>query len=364
MEAKVLTVVGARPQFIKAAMVSREIERTDGIGQVLVHTGQHYDYGMSGLFFDELGIPAPDRNLGVSGGTHAEMTARMLPLLERVMVDEAPGCVLVYGDTNSTLAAALAAAKLNIPVVHAEAGFRTHRLTNPEELNRVCTDHISSLLFAPVPAAMEELEREGLADRAVFTGDLMYDAYMLFSGGLDRGRLRFVELGGGEAELPDEWVYLTCHRQENDDPGVLVEVIDAAGSLDLPVVFPVHPRVRGAIERIASERGYGNVLLLEPVGYLESLFLLNGARAVVTDSGGLQREAFFAGKKCATLLPFPSADETLAGNRNTLVDPVTRDGILAALDISQEVNPKYTPFGDGHAARKMVGAMIDFMGGR
>ncbi len=364
MAVRVLAVVGARPQFIKAAMFTHAIEGVPGIVQILVHTGQHFDYGMSEVFFDELSIPAPDVNLGISGGTHAEMTGRMMVALEQEIKERDPDCVLVYGDTNSTLAAALAAAKLCVPVVHAEAGFRTHYLTNPEEINRVCTDHVSTLLFAPVPCAVEELDAEGLEGRCVFTGDLMYDAYIKYSSIREPGEVALVGLGGVAAALPTRYVYLTCHRQENTSESILKEVLAAAEGIGVPVVYPVHPRVEDLVRKLQSEGGCKNTLFVKPVGYLDSLTLLNGAEAVITDSGGLQREAFFAQKKCVTLLPFPSADETLFGNRNTLVDPVSSQGILDALTVPQEVDPSYQPFGDGHAAEKMVDSILETFGGK
>ena len=362
MPIRMMAVVGARPQFIKAAMISKSLKSRGDIYQVLVHTGQHYDFGMSGVFFEELAIPKPDINLGIAGGTHAEMTGRMLIALEQAMVDTKPDIVLVFGDTNSTLAGALAAVKMGIPVVHAEAGARTHHLSNPEEVNRVCTDHVSSLLFAPLPCAMACLRIEGLEDRSLFTGDLMYDAYLYYSGVAHESAGGIRGLDGSASVIPDEYYYLTCHRQENTSETVLSEVLRAAEQLDYPVVYPVHPRVSKMVVDISGKAGLHNIIFAEPVGYLESLALLGGARAVVTDSGGLQREAFFARKKCVTLLPFPSADETLSGSRNTLVNPVTAESILSALLIPQEIDTSYMPFGDGHAATKMVDAIAEHFG--
>lgn len=364
MSVKILTVVGARPQFIKAAMFSHAINESSVIDQVLVHTGQHFDYGMSQVFFEELSIPVPDVNLGISGGTHAEMTGKMMIALEHTMNEENPDCVLVFGDTNSTLAAALSAAKLCIPVVHAEAGFRTHFLTNPEEVNRVCTDHISSLLFAPIPCALKELKREGLEDKSVFTGDLMYDAYREYSVIARKKKIELVDLNGTRVKLPKQYSYLTCHRQENTSREILNEVLRAVEELEMPVVYPIHPRVSSFITDLQNIYSFKNTIFIQPVGYLESLLLLDGAEFVITDSGGLQREAFFAQKKCVTLLPFPSADETLIGNRNSLVSPVLSQSILDALMIPQEIDPVYQPFGDGHAAEKMVQEIQNFFGGK
>ena len=361
MGMKIATVIGARPQFIKAAMFSRALEANGRVDEVLIHTGQHFDRNMSQVFFDEMGLRSPDINLGISGGSHAEMTGRMLPAIEHVLMRERPQALLVYGDTNSTLAGALAAAKLRIPVIHAEAGFRTHHLTNPEELNRICTDHISSILFAPIPAAMDELKREGLGERAIFTGDLMYDAFVWCMPRASLLESALIGLDGKPVSKPSRYYYLTCHRQENTNAEALHEVLRAVAQLDAPVIWPVHPRVESIIQVLSHEESMQNVLLVKPVGYLESLALLKGSVAVVTDSGGLQREAFFAQKKCVTLLPFSSADETLQNGRNTLVSSMTAGNILAALDVPQEIDPEYQPFGDGHAAEKMVCSTIEFL---
>lgn len=359
MALEVMTVVGARPQFIKAAMLSHEFARRSDVHEHLVHTGQHYDYGMSQLFFEELDIPAPEVNLGVSGGSHAQMTAGMLTAIEAEAQRLSPDVVVLYGDTNSTLAGALAAAKLNIPVAHVEAGFRTHFLTNPEEVNRVCVDHVSSVEFAPTDECMDELAKENLADRSIFSGDLMYDAYRFYVKKAQDMEVVLTTLGGQVASVPERYVYLTCHRQENDSPQTVHEVLAAMETLDIPAVYPVHPRMQKLVQEVAGENGFTNTLLAQPVGYLESLNLLSGSDAVVTDSGGLQREAFFATKKCATLLPFPAAEETLRDNRNTLVDPVTCEGILAAMGLPQHVDPRYLPFGDGHAARVIADVLVE-----
>lgn len=364
MTIKVFSVVGARPQFIKAAMLTHAIEDNSAFEQILVHTGQHYDYGMSEVFFEELSIPKPNVNLGISGGTHAEMTGKMMIALEREMKKSHPDCVLVYGDTNSTLAAALAAAKLCLPVVHAEAGARTHFLTNPEEINRKCTDHVSTLLFAPIPSAVAELEREGLGDRCIFTGDLMYDAYLMYSDIAKSLIINLLGLDCSPVSLPKNYVYLTCHRQENSSYEVLKEILLAMEALSMQVVYPVHPRVSSMVSRIKEDLHLKNTILVQPVGYLESLALLNGADKVVTDSGGLQREAFFAKRKCITLLPFAGADETLTGGRNTLVPVISYQAILDAFSVSQEIDSVYLPFGDGQAARKMRNAILETFGGR
>lgn len=352
---KVVAVVGARPQFIKAAVVSHVLRRKHQ--EILVHTGQHFDYNMSEKFFEELDIPKPDYNLGISGGTHAEMTGRMMMAIERVLLAEKPDCLLVYGDTNSTLAAALAAAKLHIPVCHVEAGARTHSRTNPEELNRICTDHISSLLLASTASGMEEMEKENLGERAVLVGDPMYDAFVIYSRKYKLGDISLRLLSGGESSIPDAFYYLTCHREENTGRDAdLQEIFKAMEQLDTPVVYPVHPRNQERAKRLADEMQLKNIVLAEPVGYLESACMVLNAKKIVTDSGGLQREAFFAGKKCVTILPFVVWPETMAGNRNNLASPDAED-ILAKLALEQVVESDYLPFGDGHAAEKIVAAL-------
>lgn len=349
---KVLTVAGARPQFIKAAVVSRELREKHR--EILIHTGQHYDYNMSGQFFEELDIPEPDYNLGISGGSHAEMTGRMMIGIEEVLLKEKPDWLLLYGDTNSTLAGALAAAKLHIPVCHVEAGTRTHSMTNPEEINRICTDHVSTLLLASTKSGMEEMEREGLSDRGYMVGDPMYDAFLRYSGKRKIEEIRLELLEGGSVKVPEEYYYLTCHREENTkEDKDLTEIFRAMEELEKPTVYPVHPRNKQRALRIKHERGFQNLILAEPVGYLESICLVNHAKKIVTDSGGLQREAFFAGKKCVTVLDFVVWPETMVGKRNMLSAPKA-DEILKKLGEDQTIEESYQPFGDGRAAEKIV----------
>ena len=349
---KVFTVVGARPQFIKAAVVSHKLRKQHT--EILVHTGQHYDYNMSDRFFDELNIPKPDYNLGISGGTHAQMTGKMMISIEEVLTKEKPDCLLVYGDTNSTLAAALAAAKLHIPVCHVEAGARTHCLENPEEMNRICTDHLSSLLLVSTKSGMDELERENLRDRAKLVGDPMYDAFIEYSGKMSIGEVELVSLNGERINVPANYSYMTCHREENtSNDDNLTEIMKAMNGLEVRVIYPVHPRNKVRAERIKSEYGFDNVLLTEPVGYLESIALVNNAELIVTDSGGLQREAFFAKKKCVTILDFVVWPETMICNRNVLARPNSKD-ILDKIAIHQQIDDDYLPFGDGNASEHIV----------
>lgn len=357
---RILTVVGARPQFIKAAVVSHEIEKHPAVEELIVHTGQHYDHNMSETFFEELAIPQPAFNLGISGGSHAEMTSAMLVELEKVMMEIHPDMVLLYGDTNSTLAGALASAKLHIPIVHVEAGARTHSMANPEEINRICTDHVASLLLTCTEENLDNLRHEGLEARARFVGDLMYDAFIENLPHAKAPALVSIE-GGTELPFPQSYYYLTCHREENTDPQTLNLLLDAMDTLDAPVIYPVHPRNRQKVHQVMEEHGYGNVLVVDPVGYLESLYLIDNARQVVTDSGGLQREAFFAEVKCTTLLDFEVWPETMVDGRNLLASP-NRRSILSAMETRQYIDPMYKPFGDGHAATKIVEALAASFG--
>ena len=352
---KVVTVVGARPQFIKAAVVSHELRKNHH--EVLVHTGQHFDYNMSAKFFEELDIPQPDYNLGISGGTHAQMTGRMMVAIEEVLIQEQPEWLLVYGDTNSTLAAALAASKLHIPICHVEAGARVHNNRNPEEINRICTDHISSLLLASTQSGYEEMGKEGLQERGVLVGDPMYDAFLKYSGKLEPRDIQLDLLSGEKKAVPLLYYYLTCHREENTRKDEdLLEIFKAAEMLDAPTVYPVHPRNRQRALNLQEKHGFTNVILTEPLGYLESTCLVKHAKAIITDSGGLQREAFFAGKKCVTILDFVCWPETMIGERNELSRPNAEE-IVRKLSHPQTIDVSYQPFGDGHSAQKIVRTM-------
>ena len=352
---KIVTVVGARPQFIKAAAGSRQIRKK--YQEILVHTGQHFDYNMSEQFFKELDIPDPDYNLGISGGTHAQMTGRMMIAIEEVLIKEKPDWLLVYGDTNSTLAAALAAVKLHIPVCHVEAGARTHSKTNPEEINRICTDHVSSLLLASTKSGFDEMAKEGLQEKGLLVGDPMYDAFIEYSNKLNISDIELTLLQGGKASVPEEFYYLTCHREENtNDDKDLLEIFKASEMLDCPTVYPVHPRNKQRAIRLFDENSFSKLILCEPVGYLESACLVKNAKKIVTDSGGLQREAFYAGKKCVTILNFVCWPETMIDNRNELSRPIAEE-IVEKLGHEQIVDESYLPFGDGHSADKIVEAI-------
>lgn len=347
---KIVTVVGARPQFIKAAAGSRQLRKEHQ--EILVHTGQHFDDNMSAVFFREMGIPAPDYNLGISGGTHAAMTARMLVAIEEVLEKEKPDALLVYGDTNSTLAAALAASKMRIPVFHVEAGNRLGTLDNPEEINRMLTDHCSTLLFCATEDALNKLKNEGLGERSHCVGNIMYDSFLHFAGqDWDHPDIRL--LNGTSFTVPERFYYMTCHRQENtysDEP--LTEILAAMNGLDALTVYPVHPRNRDRALRICEKEGFRNIVLTQPVGYSDSVHLTENALKIVTDSGGLQCEAFYAGVQCVFVLDYVVWPETMVGNRNQLAKP-NRDDILTKLSARQVIDPTYQPFGNGHAAENI-----------
>lgn len=352
---KVVTIVGARPQFIKAAVVSHELRKKHQ--EVLVHTGQHFDYNMSEQFFKELNIPNPDYNLGISGGTHAQMTGQMMIAIENVLQKEKPDWLLVYGDTNSTLAAALAAAKLHIPICHVEAGTRTHNKANPEEINRICTDHVSSLLLASTQSGYDEMRKEGLQERGLLVGDPMFDAFIEYSNKLSLKDVTLDLLPGGKRNIPDKFYYLTCHREENtNDDTPLLEIFKALEKLEAPTIYPVHPRNKQRALRLQNQLDCKKLILTEPVGYLESICLVKQAQKIITDSGGLQREAFYAEKKCVTILKFVCWPETMIDGRNELCEPIAEE-ILAKLNTPQTVRKQYQPFGDGRSAVKIVQAM-------
>ena len=354
---KICSVVGARPQFIKLAVVSRVLRKS--YHEVLIHTGQHYDHNMSDVFFEEMDIPKPDYNLGISGGTHGQMTGQMLIKLEEVFLKEKPDMVLLFGDTNSTMAAALAAVKLHIPICHVEAGNRFGTLDSPEEVNRTVTDHLSTIDLPCTESSMRFLEREGLGERSGVVGDPMYDAFRYYTDRLDGTELLGIkDFAGNTITLPDAFYYMTCHRQENTDTDEKLNgIFSAMNALDAPTVYPVHPRNHDRAERLCQTMKYENIILTLPVGYQTSISLVNRAKKIVTDSGGVQREAFFAGKPCVTVLDFVVWPETMHNGCNRLAKPQKED-ILAKLQQEVTFDAAYQPFGDGHSAQRIV-EMID-----
>lgn len=345
---KIFTVVGARPQFIKAAVVSRAIADTEGITEVLVHTGQHYDSNMSDVFFDELDIPRPHHHLGVGGGTHGQNTGRMLEKLEALMQAEKPDWVLVYGDTDSTLAGALAASKLHIPVAHVEAGLRSFNRRMPEEINRVLTDHVSSVLFAPTVTAARHLANEGIEGNKVnVVGDVMYDAALFY-----KARAKPPTDAIVAKWEPGSYALCTVHRAENtDDPDRMKGILAGLASAPYPVVMPIHPRTRARLAQMGLAMP-PNVHVIDPVGYLEMVWLEMNCRLVITDSGGVQKEAYFHGKPCVTLRDETEWTELVDLGVNRLVG-VFPEKIAAALVETKEFIQVNQLYGDGHCAIKI-----------
>jgi UDP-N-acetylglucosamine 2-epimerase (non-hydrolysing)/UDP-GlcNAc3NAcA epimerase len=344
----VLTIIGNRPQFVKLAAVSALLRANHR--ETLVHTGQHHDRELSDVFFEQLGLPMPDHNLAIAGGSNSQQTARMLEALEPLVAEVKPDVILVYGDTNSTLAGALVAAQLKIPLAHVEAGLRSFDRAMPEEVNRVVCDALADLLLAPGAAAAENLSREGVAGEVVVTGDVMGDVVL---GLKDRVELPALDI------KPGEFILVTAHRAANvDDPERLLRLVELILSLDLPVVFPVHPRTLARLEDADLSARLGaddSVTLLEPLDYSSTIALAAAARAVLTDSGGLQKEAVWLGTQCITLRPNTEWVETLDHGWNTVVD---LDADLAAQALA---NP---PAGDppqlydaGHAGAAVVSAL-------
>jgi UDP-N-acetylglucosamine 2-epimerase (non-hydrolysing) len=355
---KVLTVVGARPQFVKAAPVSRLLRRSHD--EMLVHTGQHYDDAMSASFFRDLELPEPDVNLEVGSGGHAMQTGEMLRRLEPVIVEHEPDGVLVYGDTNSTLAAAVVAAKVAYPggrrpwIAHVEAGLRSFNPRMPEERNRIVADHLADLCLAPTATAMANLGREGLAERSALVGDVMVDAHAwAVARAGDHVPADVAGLG--------DYVLLTLHRAENvDDADRLARIFTGLAAVELPVVFPVHPRTRVAIDR-GGHRLPDNVRAIDPVGYLAMVALEAGARAIATDSGGVQKEAYLAGTPCVTLRSETEWVETVEAGWNRVVD-ADGSAVAAALRDPQfmdRARSRPALYGDGRAAGRIVDALAE-----
>lgn len=356
MSIKIVTIVGARPQFIKAAAVSRVIRDSYGgkIEEVLVHTGQHYDDNMSKVFFEELDIPQPKYNLEISGGQHGAMTGRMLGAVEKVLLDEKPDWLLIYGDTNSTLAGALAAAKLHIPVAHVEAGLRSFNMRMPEEINRILSDRVSSLLFCPTETAVKNLSAEGISKGVHNVGDVMYDVALFYR---DRARQQSTILKDLEL-VENGFALATCHRAENtDDPKRLGEIVAALAKIagSMQVVFPLHPRTRKLIEDYGLRRYLDAVKVVEPLPFLDMVALERAAKVILTDSGGVQKEAYFYGVPCVTMRDETEWVETVELGWNQLVGASTQ-AILSA--VSRPVESKQTntitPYGDGKAALSIV----------
>ncbi|MFD2161870.1 non-hydrolyzing UDP-N-acetylglucosamine 2-epimerase [Paradesertivirga mongoliensis] len=352
---KICTIIGARPQFIKAAVVSRAISEVEGLTEVLIHTGQHFDANMSDVFFTELDIPVPDYNLKIGGGTHGENTGRMIESIEKVLIDEKPDHVLVYGDTDSTLAGALAAAKLHIPIAHVEAGLRSFNRKMPEEINRVLTDHAASLLFAPTETAVENLVNEGIAaDKISQVGDVMFDATLYYGEKTRRPQL---------SDIRDEFIMCTIHRAENtNDQQKLRAIISALNEISetTQIVLPLHPRTAGIIKAMGDVKLGDSIKVIDPVGFLEMHWLLQNCLMVMTDSGGVQKEAFFHKKPCVTLRDETEWVELVHSGVNRLAAPGRVDipDVVAGM-AKLKISPALNLYGDGNAGKKIVKIIKD-----
>lgn len=353
---KILTVIGARPQFIKAATVSNKIRR-NGNSEILVHTGQHYDNNMSDIFFEELGIPKPDYNLNIGSSNHGHQTGSMLIALEDIYLKEKPDMVLVYGDTNSTLAGALCASKLLIPVAHVEAGLRSFNMAMPEEQNRILTDHISNLLFAPTQTAINNLSKENITKGVYNTGDVMYDAINLF-----KKRAKEVSNIIEKLDLsPNSYILSTIHRAENTNSVErLTSIIKALSECGKKIILPLHPRTKKFISQYNLKIG-DNIQIIDPVGYLETILLEENSKKIVTDSGGIQKEAYFLSKPCITMRDETEWIETVQNGWNTIVGSDSNK----ILDAIENFNPTGTPasaFGNGDASSIITDIIEKYLG--
>jgi UDP-GlcNAc3NAcA epimerase len=358
---KIVTVVGARPQFVKAAVLSRLIRTNkwkDKFNEVLVHTGQHYDKDMSDVFFEEMEIPKPYYNLNIGSGSHGKMTGEMLIKIEEVLLKEKPDFVLVYGDTNSTLAATLAASKMHIKLVHVEAGLRSFWKSMPEEQNRICTDHLSDFLFSPTETAVYNLKNEGLTKGVFNVGDIMFDAYLYYSQKLgdEREALfeKIKEINNINLLKKKEYYLLTIHRAENtDNKAKLKNIVDALNKVKTPAIYPAHPRTIKQLKKF-NLKFKPHIHIIEPVGYFEMLGLQTFCKFIVTDSGGLQKEAFFAKKPCITLREQTEWIETVKSGWNKLVGSNCEKIIYQINNITIDENKIINYYGNGDTGEKVL----------
>jgi UDP-GlcNAc3NAcA epimerase len=354
---KIVTVIGARPQFIKAAPVSRALAGITGITEIIVHTGQHYDPLMSGVFFKELEIPEPARNLEVGSGTHAAQTGEIMIRLDDVLQREKPDIVLIYGDTNSTLAAALTAVKLQIPVAHVEAGLRSFNREMPEEINRIVSDRLSTLLFSPTKAGVDNLKNEGIVDNVFHTGDVMFDVALWAAA--RAGRISTVLSDNKLA--PKRFILATIHRQENtDDEARLRTILTALGALNatMKIVLPLHPRTEKMLKQFGLWDLTKNISVIPPVGFLDMVDLERNAALILTDSGGVQKEAYFHRVPCVTVRAQTEWVETVEAGWNVLVDATQAGRIVSGAESMLNYAGKrrdISEYGDGNAADKIAG---------
>ena len=354
---KIVTIVGARPQFIKASAVSRAISEYNNnnkgkIEEIIVHTGQHFDSNMSDVFFTQMEIPRPNYNLNINNLGHGAMTGKMLEGIEKILIEEKPDYVLVYGDTNSTIAGALAAKKLHIMVIHVEAGLRSFNMEMPEEINRILTDRISDILFCPTDLAVNNLINEGFENigaMIVKNGDVMQDAALFYSGKAEKP----------DINLPEKFILATIHRQENtDDENKLATIFESFEKISetLPIVMPIHPRTKKLIQRL--DLNIKNIILIEPVGYLQMIYLLKNCMFVMTDSGGLQKEAFFFEKYCITLRDQTEWVELVENGFNKLISINQEEILISVKDIPNNLNFTKDLYGKGKASENIVKKLV------
>lgn len=354
---KIITIIGARPQFVKAAVVSDALAKKDNIKEIVVHTGQHFDANMSDIFFEQLSMKKPKYNLDINGGSHADMTAKMMVGIEKILIDEKADALMVYGDTNSTLAGALAASKIHVPVIHVEAGLRSFDMQMPEEVNRILTDRISNVVFCPTDVAVQNLKEEGFegADiKIVKNGDVMQDTAMRMCQFAQRPEMLSDDI--------DQFMVCTFHRPSNtDEYNNLEQIVMALNELHekvMPIVLPLHPRTKSALEKSGMQL---NVCTIDPVGYLEMLWLLDNSSLVLTDSGGLQKEAYFFEKPCVTMrdqtewveLIDVGANVLTGANKDKIIDAV-RDMMGKMIDDGKQL------YGGGHASEKIANVLEEF----
>jgi len=363
---KILTVVGARPQFIKVAPVSKALKELNGYQEVTVHTGQHYDKTMSAIFFNELDIPSPNYNLEVGSGSHGFQTAEIMRLLEPVLISEKPDLVLIYGDTNSTLAAAVTSVKLKMPIAHVEAGLRSFNREMPEEVNRVIADHLSTMLFCPTSTAVHNLEKEGITKNVFNTGDVMYDLVIQFSQKAEKKSHILYDLGLKKKE----YILATIHRAENTDRRErLFNIFSALKELaqEMVVVIPLHPRTRKMLRQYGLEDHVRRIIVIEPVGFLDMISLEKNAKLIATDSGGIQKEAYFHQVPCVTLRDETEWVETVEAKWNVVVGADSIQAITDAVRNSinfSGVRVSIAEYGEGKASQHIVRVVGNYLSDR